>query len=241
MADAKSKASRAKKHLGELRDELRRFRKSKPHRVRTERDLKNGGYLLYFKIRRIPPRIPLILGEFLYCTRSALDQLVWSLAKLTFPYPDHTYFPILDVCNSDSRRTFARYTNGVPADATRIIESLQPYHRGDAAAAHSDLLWRLNELCVIDKHRRIPVHGDESIFTFPYLPRSLAPKIKFIRENVMHVPASSKRQVRLDPKASFHEVFGDMSEGIASDLEECEEIHNFVARDVLPRFASFFK
>ncbi len=241
MADAKLKVARAKKHLGDLKDELRRFRKSKPIIVRTERDLKHGGYVLHIKVRRVPPKINLIFGDFLYCTRSALDQLVWSLAKLTLPYPEHTYFPILDCNNSDNRRTFARYTNGVPPDAATIIESLQPYHRGDAEAAHRDLLWRLNALCAIDKHRRIPVHGDESFIVFPNLPRSLAQHIKFLRPNLVSIPATSKRQVRVDPKASFREVFGDMSDGIATDFEEVQEIHSFVAGDVLPRFVRFFR
>jgi hypothetical protein len=245
LTDAKLKLSRAKKHLSTLRDELRRFRKSKPISARSERDPKRGGYLLHIRVRRVWPVISLVLGDFLNCTRSALDQLVWSLAKLTLPYPEHTYFPILDVNNSDNRRTFSRYTNGVPADAATIIESLQPYHRGDASAAHSDLLWRLHTLCAVDKHRRIPVHGDESILNFPNLPRALKPRIKLVRRNVMgfvlHIPATSKRQVRLDPYATFHEVFGDSKEGIFLDLEECQEMYDFIACDVLPRFALFFK
>jgi hypothetical protein len=242
MADAKAKAARAKKHLHDLRQELWRFRKSKPLSVRTEHHPNKGGYLLHVKIRRIPTRVALILGDFLYCTRSALDQLVWSLAHLTIPYPEHTYFPILDRNNADNRHTFARYTTGVPPEATRIIETLQPYNRGTTEEAiHSDPLWRLNALCVIDKHRRIPIHGDESILVFPNLPRSLAPHITRVRHNVVHIPAATKRQVRLDPKASFRAVFGDLSQGFATDLEDLQKIHRFVAEDVLPRFSPFFK
>lgn len=245
IADAKSKMSRAKKHLDSLKRELRRFRNSKPISSRTERDLKKGGYLVRIRVRRVPPGMSLILGDFLNCTRAALDHLVWSLAKLTIPYPEHTYFPILDVNNSDNRRTFARYTNGVPAEAAAIIESLQPYHRGDVAAARNDLLWRLHTLCAVDKHRRIPVHGDESHIYFSNLPKSLRPHITLVGRGpmgfVLHIPAKSKREVRLDPHASFHEVFGDSEEGILTDFEECEEMYSLIARDILPRFTRFFK
>jgi len=244
ITDAKLKAVRAKKHLDNLRGELRRFRKAKPHTVRTEHDVKNGRYLIHFKIRKVPPGITLIAGDFLTCTRAALDHLVWSLAKLTLPYPEGTQFPILDrdiASDKQIKNRFNKQLTGVPSDAVRIIESLQPYHGGNTAAIQSHLLWRLNLLCNIDKHRRIPVHGDESYFSFPHLPRSLGPHVKLVRRNVVSIPGASKRQVRLDPKSSFKVVFGDLSQGIACDFSGLEEIYKFVAGNVIPRFMRFFK
>ena len=41
LADAYLKTARAKKHLDSLREELRIFAESKPHRFSTERDIEN--------------------------------------------------------------------------------------------------------------------------------------------------------------------------------------------------------
>src|ERR1700733_5129185 len=160
LADAYLKTTRAKVHLDALRNELDLFRKSKPVAVFRTEDLKRGRYSIRIKITDTPHCIPLILGDLLYCLRSSLDQAIWSLAKLTAPYPKGTQFPILEKLNASARKTFDAYTAGVPARAVRVIESLQPYHRANPPA---HLLWRLNRLCNIDKHRRIPVHGDEVI------------------------------------------------------------------------------
>ena len=239
LVDPYLKTARAKIHLDALRDSLDLFRKSEPIAVFRKDNRKSGRYEIRFKIKDTPDELPLILGDLLYCLRSSLDQAVWCLAKLTTPYPKGTQFPILDKLNSGSRKTFAAYTAGVPARAARIIESLQPYH-GAEPSAH--LLWRLNRLCNIDKHRRIPVHGDEAIFNMPRMPHNLARLVEFDHDqHMVSGPLELKSQMTLDPVVSFNVIFGDMSDGIACDFDGVSAIYKFVADGVLPRFARFFK
>jgi len=186
----------------------------------------------------IPMDVPLILGDLLYCLRSALDQTVWQLAKLKVPYPEGTQFPILDKCNSRSRRTFADYTAGAPARAAKAIESLQPYHRVDPSA---HLLWRLNKLCNIDKHRRIPVRGDVFRFNFPHPTEAFLRSIVADEEkHMVSVPIDFKSQMALDPDISFDVFFGDTGEGVSCNLEGIASIYEFVADNVIPGFKRFF-
>jgi len=239
LADPYLKTVRAKVHLDDLRKQLDIFHKSKPYAlVPLEDDIENQRYRVRVQINDIPDPIPLIAGDLFYCLRSSLDQLVWSLASLTIKYPEHTQFPIFE---ESSPKKFKRFTCGVPAKAVEIIDSLQPYHGRDAAAIQADLLWRLNLLCVIDKHRRIPVHGDEIFFR---LPKTLQPFLRFDSTGevgVMSIPLSLKSQMTLNPDISFKVSFGDVDAGIECDLAGIERIYEFVTNNVIPKFAGFFQ
>jgi hypothetical protein len=239
LADPYLKTSRAKEHLETLRQELRVFYESKPYEFVGEDDVKNQRYRIKPDIKPTPDKIPLIVGDIFYNLRSSLDQLVWYLAKLTVPYPEKTAFPILETPDIP---LFQRRTVGVPTEALAIIESLQPYNRGDIAAIKSHLLWRLNRICNIDKHRRIPVHSAGVYFLLPPAARQSAEF--FDDEGVMSIPLALKPslegQMALDPSNPFKVIFGDMTEGIECDFTGIELIYEFVANNVIPRFSRFF-
>jgi hypothetical protein len=239
LAEPNLKAARAKVHLDALRDALDAFRKSKPCTVFPKENIESGRYEIRIKIASVPSDVSLILGDLFYCLRSSLDQTVWWLAKLRVRYPKGTQFPVIGKLTRDNRGTFkALHASGVPAGAVGEIKSLQPYHGAEPASC---LLWRLNLLCNIDKHRRIPVHGD--VVHFNFLPMSEAVGRSIVIDHdqqMVSVPLEFKSQVAFDPEASFNVVFGDSSEGISCDFEGAVDIYNFVADDVLPRFARFF-
>ncbi len=244
LADPYLKTTRAKEHLEALREQLDAFSKSKPYSIVREDDIEHQCHRVSIKVVDTPDRITLIVGDLLYCLRSALDQLVWFLAKLTLSYPEHTQFPILDVLNAGARKTFEKQTAGVPADAVEIIESLQPYHRPDAAAIQSDPLWRLNALCNIDKHRRIPVHGSVSDLHWPHATAALvaAMTVELDQDNVMvTIPAIYKSQMALDPEFSINVMFGDFTADVSCDFAGIERIYDCVTDGVIPKFTRFFK
>ena len=241
LVDPYLKTERAKEHLETLRNELGAFDKSKPYSFTFEEDVKNSRYRIKFELKDIPFQVPLIAGDLFYCLRSALDQMVFSLAKLTTRDPHGTQFPILDVFNKDSIRRFKQQTCGVPADARQIIESLQPYHGPNTAAVKSRLLWRLNAICNIDKHRRIPASGIAMDFNFPNAPASLRGLVEFEQDNAVSVPLRFKSQMAFDPEVVFQVLFGDMNAGVEITFEGIERIYNFVANRVIPKFTGFFK
>jgi hypothetical protein len=240
LADPYLKTARAKEHLADLGDRLRAFRNSKPCTFTRQDDFENGRHILRFHIRDMADKLPLIVGDFLYCLRSSLDQLVWSLARVGgIDYPDGTQFPIFGKPNA---RKLAEFTVGVPADAVQIIDQLQPYQVRDDATIRSQLLWRLNALCNIDKHRRIPTDVTVVDFNFPDFPREFLPSAVVDHDaEMISVPLHLRGHVALDPEIAVNIVFGDSHEGIKCDFEGLEQMYEFVTNSVIPRFARFFR
>ncbi len=233
------KTVRAKVHLDALRNELNSFYQSKPYTLFPKENLKTGRYEVRIKMRDTPNMVPLILGDLLYCLRSALDQTIWQLAKLkSGGYPEDTQFPILDKWNHEARKTFKRQTAGVPAGAIGIIKALQPHHRANPSA---HLLWRLHALNNIDKHRRIPVWGDMLAIDLPHARTDLlAVLTRDAEHHMFSAPLSFKSQMTLKPEIPMKVIFGDMAQGISCDFDGVETIYEFVADKVIPRFDRFF-
>jgi hypothetical protein len=238
LADPYLKTSRAKEHLEALRKELKGFYESKPYQFIEKVDSEKGRYYVGIKINETPDSVSLIMGDLLYCLRSSLDQLVWHLARLTIEYPEGTQFPVLEKSDTDSLGRFRKQTTGVPAEAVAIIDSLQPYHAGDRQGIRNHLLWRLNNLCIIDKHRRIPTHGASIDFK---LPAEIMSFVSFDNGGIMNIPLAMKSKMKLHPDITFRVVFGDFHEGVDCDLDGVERIYEFVTNDLIPRFARFFK
>jgi hypothetical protein len=237
MVDPYLKTTRAKKHLEDLRQELEVFYKSNPYRFVREDDVENQLHIVRMVHPDIPATISLVAGDIFYNLRAALDQLVWCLAKSrgTPSYPIGTQFPILEQRDPDR---FARQTAGVSTQALAIIETLQPYNTPNSADIPNHLLWRLNKLCNIDKHMRIPLHGATGVITRPM---PIAQAGFFFGDNlVMKIPLSMKSEMALDPKVTFHVKFGDFFWKVESDFAGIEAIYEFVANNVIPRFTRFF-
>jgi hypothetical protein len=244
LVDPYLKTSRAKVHLEALRERLEDFRKEPCEFIRED-DFENQSHIVRMKVRPIPDDIPLIAGDLFYCLRASLDQLVWCLAKInaTPGYPEGTQFPILE--QRDVPR-FNRQTNGVPPEAAKIIESLQPYNTPNPADVKNHLLWRLNKLCNVDKHIRIPVHGVTGIVKWDtFIPLPLPPEFPptqlFGDDHVMTIPLASKSQMALNPRIpEFRVLFGDLYWEIDCDFAGIEAIYDFASCAVIPRFARFF-
>jgi hypothetical protein len=133
----------------------------------------------------------------------------------------------------------------VPTEAAKIIESLQPYNSPNATAAHEHILWRLNKLCIIDKHMRIPVLGVTGTVTWdtfvPFGTRDFK-VIEFDDHSEMRIPLSRKGEVGLNPRILECKVlFGDLYWKIQCDFAEVEAIYEFDANSVIPRFTRFFQ
>jgi len=244
LVDPYLKTTRAKVHLEDLRARLLEFGKEPCEFIRED-DVENQLHIVRMRVRPIPDDIPLIAGDLFYCLRASLDQLVWCLAKInaTPGYPEGTQFPILE--QPDVPR-FNRQTSGVPPDAAKIIESLQPYNATPTPAdAKNHLLWRLNKLCNVDKHIRIPVHGVTGVVRWnTFVPFPLPPEFaltQFGNDHVMKIPLAFKSQIALNPRIpEFKIQFGDLYWKIDCDFTGIEAICDFVSDSVIPRFARFF-
>src|SRR5206468_11659498 len=129
---------------------------------------KNQRHILRVNILDVPTEIVLTVGDAFYNLRFALDQLVWALSRLKAIPPRFVQFPVIEDWNAKGTQDrFAKQLTGVCSEAISEIKTFQPYHRGTAYKSHP--LWRLNELCNLDKHRRVPVDGHAAEIRFPNL------------------------------------------------------------------------
>jgi hypothetical protein len=238
LADPYLKTSRAKVHLENLRQEIAVFNKN-PCRFTREDDVEHGLHVITMERIKIPDPIPLIAGDIFYNLRASLDQLVWYLAHITTPYPEMTQFPVLEA--PDPKR-FADQTSGAPPEAIKIIESLQPYYgRNSIDLIRAHLLWRLNKLCIIDKHRRIPVHGLGGTVNWGAAAPQFLTTQGFDDDGKMKIPLAYKDEMALNPRVSSVTIrFGDSYEGIECDIGGIDAIYHFVTNNVMPRFLRFF-
>lgn len=238
LRDAKLKADRAQKHLEALDTELRIFFKAHPAAVTREEDRDNGLHVIRFEMAEAPPEISLIAGDAINCTRAALDHVAWQLALLTTDKPTRdTAFPILGV---GSESNFKSIVKDMPFTALDLIESFQPYTDGNAYKDNP--LWQLHKLCIVDKHRRIPVIGQFANFSYR-APPGVKELISFQAVDdyaTMSFPSSVKSQVEFKPLLVLGMVFGDPAVGVSIEGTRLGAIHKFVRDDVIPEFAGFF-
>jgi hypothetical protein len=247
LLDPYLKLGRAKVHLEALDVELKRFiRKGKPYAFDRYDDLAKQRHVLRFKHNDVPDTPCLIVGDALYCMRSALDQLLWSLSKLTITSPPTTVqFPIFGHVPR-SKKVIKRFRDqviGVPDKAIDEIKSFQPYHRGASYKAHP--LWRLNAMCNLDKHRRIPANGGEILVHVPPGTAKLVTIESLDDCLIMSIPIAYKAKLQLDPRVTVTVNFGQGDptidpDSLVENRDGLWEIHNFVGNYVLPRFVRFF-
>jgi hypothetical protein len=237
LKNPKLKVERAKEHLDILNIEMNKFIDMKPPHVSAQEDIKNALYILRIQIPIIDPKLGIIAGDAIYSLRSALDHIAWQLALTTTDRPhNRTTFPIVDKDTPEKMQTFGNITRDIPADAVNEIKVLQPYLRG--ASYKDDLLWKLNKLCNIDKHRVIPAHG--TAFDFK-VPKGI--KLGYGRLNdtyIVTMPIAVKTKMQFAPPPTFDILFGSEVDGLVISVIELRNIYKFIRDKVFPRFASFF-
>lgn len=237
--DSRLKIGWAKHHLRALDAEIARFREGEAYTISTKDDFESGEYVVRLDVGLHLVNIELIAGDFVACLRSSLDYLAYALTLIPGGTPnDKSSFPILDVMNSNRRGQFERAVRGIPGPAVAVIESLQPYHDGDAYNATK--LWRLQRLWNIDKHRRIPFHQTVAKMNLVF-PHGMYPVMSGTEEgSEARFPLAAKGKVYLKPPIQVSIEFGDAAEGVIVPYEEFIDIHEFVRDDVMPRFQGFF-
>jgi hypothetical protein len=160
-------------HLQGLRAELRAFHATEPFQVGTKRELTSRRLTYYLTRATQPPTsVSLLAGEVLQALRSALDHLAYHLVQIGTRTPGpfkHVYFPICpdaDRYQADKRKK----TEGMRPDALTAIDACKPYRGGN------DILWRLDRLNNVDKHRLLIAVGSaySAVDVMPSLVRAFA-------------------------------------------------------------------
>jgi hypothetical protein len=166
------KLHRAKAHLEELEDSVQAFRDTGGYRPIRHEEREGRDVTWTWDIERVlpfPDDWPILIGEILYQTHSALDHLAWHLAyRETFPSrPDKVTFPTetseAEFWRVDNRTGKYRQSSGgwaverMPNGAGALVDEVQPYKAGDKRDTHPLAL--LYVLSNQDKHQTLHVAG----------------------------------------------------------------------------------
>jgi hypothetical protein len=235
------KSRRAKHHLDELEAVAKEWIDSKPYTVTHWDDFDAALQVWRVEFGDTNELIPMLVGDYVCCLRSELDQLAWQLAHLdttrTFTEREERNISFLTFKQKDA--TYEDRRNLFTSAVADIMDGFQPYQRGTSFG--DDPLWQLNELWRMDKHRAIPVNSNSINIRFPFdgwqryvQHREYGIEVRF------PLIEAYKGPVDLEPEVSIEILFGEYMGAFEVSLSRLREINDFVRWKVLPAFAGFF-
>jgi len=168
------KLDRAELHLRHLERAVTTYTNGHHYRAIRLAPVKKDPYRWRFalEVTKEPnARTAVVLGDFLFNVRSALDHLAVQIAptaresKAGFPiYRDPIFSPdalgVLEPLHEVKREKFASLTTEMPVGAQAIIEHAQPYRRAELLNAGPDAIHTLEALSRLhnaDKHRTLSI------------------------------------------------------------------------------------
>jgi hypothetical protein len=157
MEGVDAKIERAEVHLSAfIREAAQYLATARPTIIRKTNVERTTHWLVLYTEDPFPPiELSVLIGDFLYNLRSALDHLVCGLVLTSSPMSDcaKTEFPVFRREADYPKGLKRKLLEGVPPEACRLIKKLQPFQR---PTPEDDPLWILHSLCNRDKHR-VPI------------------------------------------------------------------------------------
>lgn len=162
------KIARAERHLDEIKESIDRYRDTAPYELKgiPQSDPRASKGLFTLHVRKQPgPELAVIIGDFLFNLRSALDHLAVAIAprsrSTTASFPMLTSDPWgIDPTTGElmerhinARMSFKRATQGMPREAIEIIKAVQPYKGPRESDLHA--LGFISSYNNIDKHQEL--------------------------------------------------------------------------------------
>lgn len=235
LESANIKIGRAEERLNDLSAAVDAFSKSRPAILVRQGSRNEHGHFVYLPriVRRPDVTMGLILGEFAYNLRSALDHLAWGLAaKKERPRPE---FPIF-IEESKFDRGGAPKIKSLPPLAQRAIRLLQPYNGRDA---EWHPLWQLHECRNIDQHRYILSRVLHSRFSATGR-RAVQVIMEVTDSNPAYATMTDEGPEKDFPPDLPLLVGFDVGLARFLTLGELRGIHEFVKGTTVPALAGFF-
>ena len=223
LTDPRQNLARANKQLKALSQADRRFGGSHAFQLRKSTVTENGDRygIIYVDSRKpMPDSIPLLVEDVCNYLRSTLDQIwrqLWLKANPNFNHP--ICFPICDSAHPFENAAL-KSTGGLPQEQQSIIESVQPYNRGN------NYLSILRDLSQADNQRLNPVVSITSILGQIKLRGMISPSSNFriisdrsmpteleVGAELLRVPLEEMiGEIDVDRNFKYWQVFGNSPE-----------------------------
>lgn len=167
FAVCRQRVARSYEHLRaldrEIGDAVSAFAKGEAYRIAYEVNAELGDHVFVLTdVRPLPlVRWGIMAGDVVHQARASLDNLIEALNIAHVGKPGRrTEFPVYRhlrdfICGDQPG---FKKMGDIDREAMALIESLQPYHRGDDYEIHA--LWVLHSLWIMDKHRNTAVVAD---------------------------------------------------------------------------------
>ncbi|HUX71742.1 MAG TPA: hypothetical protein VMV41_14585 [Cellulomonadaceae bacterium] len=169
------KVKRARQHLAVIVEQVDQLGGGSPRPIRVAEHHETDSWIYTAHLDlTIDPMLPVILGEFLYDLRSALDHIAAAnvpahrISKSQFPIftddiwqpvPDGSAFDELRSRRSKQRKDWSGWTQGMPEAVLDIIQLTQPHEDDSTPAGNPDnhALTILHVYQNADKHRELNI------------------------------------------------------------------------------------
>jgi hypothetical protein len=230
------KLYRAKQHFMEFEREAAAYMNVQPsgpgRMIFAPDSTPEAPKFVYAPENSVPARFGLIAGDYLQNLRSVFDYLVWQLilANGKTPHETNTSFPVTKSPKAFNE-AIGRRLDGVPEEAIRLIETLQPYPERDPGN-RPQMMYILDELNNANKHRQVLstrlafALNPPAVVPFPHI------EVEVVRHRGGHAIPGESLVAYLAFEASFIkglEVTPTLS-----------ALMDWVGFDVLPLFRGFF-
>lgn len=245
---------RASEHIDALKHESAMFQMTLPepygHKIPDK--AVNGVYVVRAEISRPPPlRLGVLAIDGAHNLRAALDMIAWEVAlKGEDPPPDDdrsVAFPICTNRDAWESESTNRMIKRISADAVRVIDSFQPYHKPGKFPWH--LLAFIQALDNWGKHKAIP--GLLSFRVSRVIVLSSTWEVVSFKEGAFEDGDEISRVRRVEPARdpdehfrtvmTCHVSFAKDGPGEGFAISYLENAHDFLKHAILPAFTGFFR
>ncbi len=253
--DIRWKLRRAREHLHAADAISTEFLQSYIYSVKSKIQRDGRHTIRIAEAKPIPPMFGITLGEVAHQIRSALDHLMFVLARPTTTRElESVQFPIY-ATRQRFRRNARRLMPGVKRGVVSVVASFQPYH--SATQPKTILLRQLQEIDNWSKHRKLPltavsvqsgtvlsitIDGNPvHIDAYKVYPGALKPDTVVARLRYADRSAY-KRVVHMTAELTFIPVLDDSMPRVVSGIEVIRLLSNvgqFVENELLPAFRRF--
>jgi hypothetical protein len=130
-----TKIRRSRKHLAELEAESVSFTETNAASfdMCLNRTPDGLGINLSYQIQGVPEDFGAIIGDIIHNLRSALDLAACEIVRAAGGSDDNVYFPFCKNVHELGGMIKRRNIDRAGPDAVNLIQSLKPYHGGNAA------------------------------------------------------------------------------------------------------------
>lgn len=171
FAGIAEKLKRANENILNLQSEIATFTESGDYTVIPDVNSEEWQKAVnYNRDRVIPLRFAVLSGEVIHHLRSCLDHVVWhfSSAQYRIERENSILFPVLQKAPI-KKEELVRYQGNIKGitnpKVLRLIDEMQPYHRGDDAL--NDPICIIHDMDRFDKHRELVVTNSVANLHFP--------------------------------------------------------------------------